>query len=450
MRILTITGSPKGENSITYQTVRYLMALYPQHTYDALHVGARIKALEKDMSGALEKMQAADLILFCYPVYTFIAPSQLHRFITLVKESGVDLSGKWATQITTSKHFYDVTAHRYIQDNCMDLGLRVIKGLSADMDDLLSEQGQKDARAFFEYAVYCMENGIALPPATKNPAPAHNAVTPLPISDESKPGDVVIVADLAEDDTQLAAMIARFRAVLPLATRVVNIREFPFKGGCLGCFHCAVTGKCVYTDGFDDFLRNTIQKAQAIVFAFTIEDHSMGARFKRYNDREFCNGHRTVTMGMPMGYLVSGDYSREENLRMILESRAQVGGNFLCGVATDEFDPDAEIDAMAKTLAYALEHAYNPPKDFFGVGGMKVFRDLIWLMQGMMRADHKFYKAHKQYDFPQKKWPTMLKMYAVGMLLASPKVQKKMGSAMTKGMLMPYEKVLKKAAENKG
>lgn len=44
----------------------------------------------------------------------------------------------------------------------------------------------------------------------------------------------------------------------------------------------------------------------------------------------------------------------------------------------------------------------------------------------------------------------MLKMYAVGMLLASPKVQKKMGSAMTKGMLMPYEKVLKKAAENKG
>ena len=51
------------------------------------------------------------------------------------------------------------------------------------------------------------------------------------------------------------------------------------------------------------------------------------------------------------------------------------------------------------------------PRNFYGVGGMKVFRDLIWLMQGMMKTDHKFYKAHGQYDFPSpKQWPTMLKL----------------------------------------
>jgi len=111
------------------------------------------------------------------------------------------------------------------------------------------------------------------------------------------------------------------------------------------------------------------------VFAFTIRDHSMGARFKMYNDREFCNGHRTVTMGMPFGYLVSGDYSREMNLQTILEARAQVGGNFLAGVATDERDTDAQIDAMAAKLAYALDRSYSQPANFFGVGGMKVFRD---------------------------------------------------------------------------
>ena len=91
-------------------------------------------------------LESADLLLFSYPVYTFIAPSQLHRFIELVKTSGIDLSGKYATQITTSKHFYDVTAHRYIQDNCQDLGLKFIRGLSADMDDLLSKKGQMEAR----------------------------------------------------------------------------------------------------------------------------------------------------------------------------------------------------------------------------------------------------------------------------------------------------------------
>ena len=36
----------------------------------------------------------------------------------------------------------------------------------------------------------------------------------------------------------------------------------------------------------------------------------------------------------------------------------------------------------------------------------------------------------------------MLSMYAVGALIASPKVKAKMGNAMTEGMLMPYRKLL--------
>jgi hypothetical protein len=154
-------------------------------------------------------------------------------------------------------------------------------------------------------------------------------------------------------------------------------------------------------------------------------------------------------MGMPMGYLVSGQYGAEKNLQMIVEGRAQVGGNFLAGVATDENDTNADIDKLAKTLCYALENKYVPPQNFYGVGGMKIFRDLIWLMQGMMKADHKFYKAHGQYDFPQKKWPTMLKMYLVGALLASPKLKAKLGNKMNEGMMMPYEKILKKTDEKK-
>ena len=94
----------------------------------------------------------------------------------------------------------------------------------------------------------------------------------------------------------------------------------------------------IYTDSFDDFLRKDIQTADAMVYAFSIKDHSMGAVFKLYDDRQFCNGHRSVTMGSPVGYLVSGNLSRENNLRMILEGRSEVGGNFLAGIACDERD----------------------------------------------------------------------------------------------------------------
>lgn len=73
---------------------------------------------------------------------------------------------------------------------------------------------------------------------------------------------------------------------------------------------------------------------------------------------------------------------------------------------------------------------------------MKIFRDLIYVMRGMMKADHRFYKAHGQYDFPQKQKGRILLMYLVGWMLGSKKLQKKMGNKMTEGMLMPYKKLL--------
>ena len=262
---------------------------------------------------------------------------------------------------------------------------------------------------------------------------------------EKKSGDVVIITDLEEKNTQLRNMIQRFQMVLPVKSRIVNLREYPFKGGCIGCFNCAVDGKCIYRDGFDTYLREEIQSADGIVYAFTIKDHSMGALFKMYDDRQFCNGHRTVTMGIPMGYLINGHYKEEFNLQRIIEGRAQVGGNFLAGIATDECDPDGEIDQLAARLYYSLKKKYIQPSNFYGVGGMKIFRDLIWLMQGMMRADHKFYKEHGQYDFPQKKLGRMIMMYMVGAAISSPEIKSKMGNAMNEGMLAPYKKVLEKA-----
>ena len=396
------------------------------------------------MTPAIEKLKGADMIVFSYPVYTFIAPYQLHRFIELLKESNVDLSDKYATQISTSKHFYDWTAHRYIEDNALDLNLKYIKGLSADMDDLTTKKGQKEAVDFWNYVLFAVENDILVRNTLDYSTPNKVSVIPNTVTETRDNGDIVILTNAEENDNQLHDMIAYFSSVMPRKTRVINIREYPFKGGCFGCFNCASSGKCIYKDNFDSFLREEIQTAEAIVMAFTIKDHSMGASFKLYDDRQFCNGHRTVTMGMPMGYIVSGNLSKEENLKVIIEGRANVGGNFLAGVATDEFEPNKELDALAKSLEYALENQYVPPQNFLGIGGMKIFRDLIWQMQGLMRADHKFYKAHGQYDFPQKHRGRMIAMYLVGSLMSNKKLMAKAGNMMNEGMLMPYNKVLEK------
>ncbi|WP_294456916.1 NAD(P)H-dependent oxidoreductase [uncultured Allofournierella sp.] len=443
MKILVLNASPKGKNSATVHTALYLQALHPEHEFTFLPVGQRIKAYEKDFSPVRAALEQAELVLFCYPVYTFIAPYQLHRLIELIKADGVDLTGKFASQITTSKHFYDVTAHRYVEENCCDLGMKVIRGLSADMEDLLTEQGQKDARNFFDQLMFSCEHGPFVVPPVKAPARQKSVYQPvLPQVDKDCSGDVVIVTNCAENDENLANMIADFRAALPCESRVVNLRQFPFDGGCLGCFGCAVTGKCVYKDGFDDFLRNTIQTADGFVYAFTIADHYTQSSFKCFDDRQFCNGHRTVTHGTPIAYLVSGDYQYEPNLRMILEGRAEVGGNYLCGVATDEGDTAREIRQLAENLAFAMDKKLTRPANFYGVGGMKIFRDLIYVMQGLMKADHKFYKQQGIYDFPQKQKKRILQMKLVGALLAVPSIQKQAKGKMTEAIVGPYRKVI--------
>lgn len=445
MKILVINGSPKGKYSVTLHTVLYLEKLFPECSFEYLNAGQHIKSLEKDMTNALEMIRRTDLILFAYPVYTFITPYQLHRFIELIKESGEDVSGKFAAQISTSKHFYDVTALRFIEENCYDLGLQYIGGLAADMDDLLTERGRLEAEKFWRYVLFCTENGIVEKSPVKETAAVSEYTASLAESPKKDGFDTVIVTNYAHGDHSLDAMIEDFRAAYPYPSRVVNIAEYPFKGGCLGCFHCADTEKCIYTDGFDEFLRNNIQIADAIVYAFTVRGHSMGASFKLYDDRQFCNGHRTVTMGKPMGYIVNGSLASESNLKMIIEGRTEVGHNFLAGIAEDA----GGIERLAARLSYALENNLVLPQNFYGVGGMKIFRDLIWLMRGFMRADHRFFKKHGMYDFPQKKRGMAFKMGLVGGLMASPAIKKKMGNTMNEGMVAPYRKVLENMEKEK-
>ena len=123
-----------------------------------------------------------------------------------------------------------------------------------------------------------------------------------------------------------------------------------------------------------------------------------------------------------------------------MEGRAEVGHNYLAGVGTDK----ESIITSARKLEYALDNNFVKPRSFYGVGGMKIFRDLIWVMRGIMKADHKYYKKHDVYDFPQKQRGRMILMCLLGSLVRNPKIKKKMGNKFNEGMIAPYKKVINK------
>lgn len=451
LKVLILNGSPKGENSITYQTCLYIENLYSSHTYVVEHIGKNIRKYEKDMSDVINKLEKADLIIFAYPVYTFIAPYQVHRFIELLKDSNVNISGKFVTQITTSKHFYDVTAHKFIEENCLDLGLKVIPGLSADMEDLLLEKGQKEAEMFFKGVLFSIENDISSikKPIVQTVLKEYSGkylgdISKVIEKDLSK--RVVLVTSIDEKTSKsLINMIDDFMVLFPYQVDIVSLNDIGMRGGCISCFNCAVNGNCIYKDNFQEVLRKRIQTADAIIYAFTIKNHYTDSIFKMYDDRQFCNGHRTVVKGTPIGYLIDGEYSKEFNLQMILEGRAEVGGTYLSGIATSEYEVTNEIEDLVKNLVFAIDNKLERPANFYGVGGMKIFRDLIYEMQGLMKEDHRYYKKTGVYDFPQNKRGKIFGMKLVGSIMSVPIVKKKMGNNLTKYMLEPYKKVIKRS-----
>ncbi|MEI0562850.1 NAD(P)H-dependent oxidoreductase [Brachyspira pulli] len=450
MKILVINGSPKGNNSITLQTLLFLEKLFIEHQFTFLNVGQKIKHYEKNFDEIKEELENTDIIIFSYPVYTFLVPYQLYRFIELLKENNVNIKNKFATQVSTSKHFYDITAHKFVEENCLDLGLKYIKGLSADMEDLIEKKGQDDAINFFNYLIFCAENNLNIKENANNKK-IEKIVYKRKTEDNganNKEKDILILTNCSDKDESLRNMIEDFKSIFPYKTREINIRDYKFHGGCLGCFGCAIIGKCVYKDGFDDFLRKDIQTADAIIYAFSIENHYTHSSFKLYEDRQFCNGHRMVTEGMPVGYIISGDYDKEYNLQTLVEARCEVGGNFLTHVANDcNRDAYDELLKLSSIMKYAIDNKCTRPKNFYGVGGMKIFRDLIYVMQGLMKEDHKYYKKHNVYDFPQKQRMKMLQIKLVGALISIPSMQSKMKNKMNEYILMPYKKIIDNASK---
>jgi len=453
MKVLVISGSPKGKYSITYQSAEYLKKHFNQDEFEFIHVGNKVRKYSESsaIEECIEQMVKSDLIIFAYPVYTFLVPYQLARFINSLKKSKKAklLKDKFATQISTSKYFYDTTAHRYIDENYVDLGLKSLTGLAADMDDLLTTEGRNQLKSFYLNVRFEMENDIYNRSfSVKNKSHAFIYEGKAREVKKKEVYDTVIVTDCSSENKSLRNMINSFISAYKYEIREVNIAEFKFAGGCLGCFDCATDGSCIYKDGFENMLRNEVQNADATILAASIVDHSLGPVFKCYDDRQFCNGHRVLTKGKAVGYILDGHISSERNLQDVIEARSEVGHMYLVGIATSESESNDEItkdiENLAKATAFCLENKLVRPQNFYGVGGMKIFRDLIYVMRGLMKEDHAFYKKHDIYNFPHKQLGMIIKMKLVGMLMSVPAIRRKSRGMMNKIIIKPYKKAINK------
>ena len=453
MKIVVLAGSPKGEMSITLQYVRYIQKKIPAYSFIIIQIGNQIRKLENDavaFQAVLDEIRRADAVLWCFPVYFLMVPSPLKRFIELVFERHAEaaFAGKYATALTTSIHFYDHTAHNYIRAISEDLGMQAIPGFSADMEDLLKPAGRA---GFISFALNFIRTIAAQAPVEKAFAPVNASILeylPSAIPDVPKTSRrrIVLLTDASEADVNLRRMTDAFVRSLPNAVDAVNINNLNLKGGCLGCCQCGDANVCVYRDDLMPLFRDKLMPSDAIVFAGSIRDRYLSARWKMFFDRSFCNGHAPVMMGKQTAWIISGALRQVPNLRQLLEAKAEMGRMHLAGIVTDEDADSARITALLRDLAARLlqhveEHTPVQPT-FLGTGGHKIFRDLIYELRFVFRADYRFYAKHGIFDYPQKNIRKRLQSGLISLLTTIPAFRAAFFRMAKSKMVKPYQKVV--------
>lgn len=457
MNICVINGSPKGKQSITLQHIRYWMKKHPEHTVDIVHVSAKIIAVEKNRTLFDEitgKMAAADAVVWSFPVYYALIPSQLKRFVELLFERcrpGL-FKDKYTSAFTTSINYFDHTAHNYMQGVCEDLGFRYVKSYSAHMHDFFDTDKREKMNRFFQWFIQMVEQHMPVPRKYGAHRPATVSYEPAPLKDAGITSDlqILLLTDGKEEDRNLNRMVDVFQKSTSMAVRVCNIHEIPMKNGCLGCCTCGYDNTCKQKDGFTQFFNDNLKAADIIVIAGTIRDHYLSSTWKRFFDRSFFNGHAPVLMGKRLGFIISGPLSGIQNLREQLELFGEGWHMKTTGIVTDEYGTSEEITtqihAFAKELDLMSQGDVEFGSKFYRVAGAKLFRDFIFNASAVFSADHRFYKARGFYrDFPQRRIKKRVNNAIFSLFLSVKPLRKRIQKRFIPGMVAPYKKILKES-----
>ena len=459
MNIVVLNGSPKGDLSVTLQYARYAARKIPGHAFQYFSVAQNIRRLEKDEAAFGEVIKAvkeADVILWAFPLYFLLVCSQYKRFIELIfaRKQESAFAGKYTVSLSTSVHFFDHTAHNYIHAICDDLQMNYLGAYSAGMYDLMKKPERSRWLAFTANALEAAARRI--PTARAYPPLAAGNFTYQPgaarASVEVAGKKILVMKDGQIPSGNVDALAQAFTGNYSAPVDVVNLMDVDIKGGCLGCCKCGLNNMCDYEgkDGYIDFFRDKVKQADVVIFAGAIHDRYLSSRWKMFFDRSFFNTHMPTLQGKQIAFLISGPLGQIPNLRQILDAYGESQDANLAGIVTDETGDSLQIDSLLAELSGAVvrtvENRTLRPMTFLGIGGRKIFRDEVYgPLRFVFQADHRYYKKHGLYDFPQNDFKVRRMNLLMMLLTRIPPVRKKFLKILKEQMVKP----IKFIAENR-
>lgn len=456
MKITVLAGSPKGQAGVTMQYVRFLQQRLPGHDVEVCQISQSIKKIETDphaFEEVIDAVASSDAVLWAFPVYYFLVPSQYKRFIELIGERKAQgaFQGKFAAVLTTSIHFFDHTAHEYMRAVCDDLGMSFAGAFSAEMYDLTREEPRQRFRDFIAALEETVRRGLPVPRMFPALGTVEFEYRPGPVDQPVDPGGkrVVILHDAGPKQANLRGMILRLKDSFGGRAEVLDLNEVDIRAGCQGCLRCGQANECCFTekDGYVEFFNGKVANADIVILAGSIVDRYLSSRWKLFFDRAFFNTHIPRMEGKQLAAVISGRLGALENLRHILQGCADVQRAHLVDFVTDETADsgllDARLSALAERLVWFSNRDYVPPPTFLGVAGRKLFRDEVYSrLRPVFQADHRYYKKHGWYDFPQKQIGLRMLNPVLSLLFRVPSLRRAFDNRVNTEMVRPLERVV--------
>ena len=453
MKITVISASPKGEKSVTLQSLRYIQKQFSEHDFVIHHLGKLIKnpqiPLER-IKHLVDQVRGSDAVIWVFPVFYLLTPYPVTRFLELIRQHELQdaFKGKYATAISTSMHFFDHTAHAYIHQECQDLAMRYVEGFSAGMRDLLSKRKREDllhfARGFLAEAQdkSLVETRFA---PTGPDSPEHS----LPSSGtaaKTQDHKIVVVTDAQDQDTNLKNMVAVFEQASRAEVEILNLHQLNIKGACLSCYRCCQDGVCIYKDEMMKIYEEKIIPADGVVFGGRLRGRFLSSTWKLFLDRSFFLGHRYALDGKQLGWIISGPLRSNDNVRQVLQGLAEASKGSFTGIVTDEYEDADTVRALLTTFAHTMdkniEGAYKRPETYLGVGGRLIFRDFTYVTRPLFAKDFQYYVKKQYFKYPKDNLKMRVGNFFLAQALRIPRVQDRFMQEAQDRLLEPYLRVI--------
>lgn len=374
MRISVLNCSPKGENSLTALSVKYLVKMYPGDEFDFFYVGDG--KLPDDVKQACEE---CNLVIITSSIFHSSIHAQMIGMLDELAETiGTE---KPVTYATTSNFLYELGAHRYVEAWAKKKNMNYIRSLSLHDDSVFVPQGREELYRWFAYVKDCMK--------------AED--TPKFFKSDRK----AVIIDGGEGESENTAIINALKQQYEQAgakVEVIALRDYNIKP-CTACLMCYSDRKCVFNDDWEKIDNLATQDTDIIIEVGTLRYGSLGERTEIYTDRHVQFGRCFTSDEIVRGYIYSEGsettaqdaFDLNERFLTVDSLCGSYQAGTLCGYSKNAGLNDLAIKAFVNDTVRIVNNELLPQQNCFGVSFNKNFASLAKFLKNMTPLDYAMY-----------------------------------------------------------